>query len=262
MAVFDKTDSLRALASNSVRPGQAPYETPGLRPDWVLSFTAYAGRRIKFALGKKSPIQVLRTVFLELVSPNSVLLCSFLVLWSGFINPSLHHLVNHLVFLTNIWTALFGKETLKQTPPRLRCSKMLGIRKEKSAEMSCAHFTRLLNLRWHCLKRFLELRILRTSSKNRAFFYSKFDAAAGVTSFDSLNGSRGIVRHTAEESSGKKKSKKKLEPETLLLRLVNRDKQSSLEPRFCRKHWQAIQFQVGFCTVAQRNIYMYTYIYI
>ena len=73
-------------------------------------------------------------------------------------------------FLTNIWTALFEKETLKGKPPRLTFSKMPRIWKNKSAEMSCVHFTRLLDLLWHDLKKFQELRILRKSCENRDFF--------------------------------------------------------------------------------------------
>ena len=40
---------------------------------------------------------------------------------------------------------------------------------KKFAEMSCVHFTRLLDLLEHCMKKFQELRILRKSSKNRDF---------------------------------------------------------------------------------------------
>jgi len=98
--------------------------------------------------------------FSEFVFPNSVFLCSFLGLWSGFVNPQLQSLVNQYfpifsqpIFFTNIWTALFEKETWKDQPPRSRCSKMPRIWKDKSTEMSCVHFARLLDLLWHYLKK-------------------------------------------------------------------------------------------------------------
>jgi len=73
-------------------------------------------------------------------------------------------------FFTNIWTALFGIEIWKEKPPRLRSSKMPKILKDKSAEMSCVHFTRLLGLLWHYLKKILRIRILRRVRRLDKFF--------------------------------------------------------------------------------------------
>jgi len=111
-------------------------------------------------------------LFTKFFFPNSVFMCAFLGLWSGFINPPPQF--NQPIFRTNIWTALFERadpvNTLKEKPPRLRCRKMPKIWEGKSAEMSCVHFTELLDLLRHYLKKFQELRILRKSSKNRDFF--------------------------------------------------------------------------------------------
>ena len=93
--------------------------------------------------------------------------CAFLVVVVACTNQAA--IVSQSIFLTNIWTALFEKETWKEKPLRLRCSKMLRIWKEKSAKMSCVHFTKSLGLPWHYLKKFQDLRILRKSSKNRDF---------------------------------------------------------------------------------------------
>jgi hypothetical protein len=91
----------------------------------------------------------------------------------GWIHKSPTAIFSQPTILTNIWTAHFGKETWKEKPPRLRCSKMPKNWKEKSAEMSCVHFTRLLDVPRHYLKKFQELRILRKSSENRDFFLEK-----------------------------------------------------------------------------------------
>jgi len=88
----------------------------------------------------------------------------------AWIHKSPTAILGQPIFLTNIWTALLEKEKWKEKPPRLRCSKMPRIWKEKSAEMSCVHFTRFLDLFWHYLKNFQELKILRKSSKNQDFF--------------------------------------------------------------------------------------------
>jgi len=59
--------------------------------------------------------------------PNSVLLCSFLGLWSGFINPSQQFLGNQYFPQT---LALFEKETSMEKPLRFTCSKIPRIRKK------------------------------------------------------------------------------------------------------------------------------------
>ena len=59
-------------------------------------------------------------IFSEFFFPNSVLLCSFLGLWSGFINPPLQSLVNQ--YFSQTFERLFSrKKTLQEKPPRLRC---------------------------------------------------------------------------------------------------------------------------------------------
>jgi len=83
----------------------------------------HAGRRIKFARGKTPSFSEL---FLRNLKsrksqislhwhPFYFVQVHFLGLWSGCIHPP------------NIWTALFEKETYKQKPPRLKCSKMPRI---------------------------------------------------------------------------------------------------------------------------------------
>jgi len=74
------------------------------------------------------------------------------------------------MFLTNFWRALFEKATRKEVPPRSKWSTMPKKMKEKSAETDCIRHTRLLSLPWHYFIKFRELRILRTSSKDREFF--------------------------------------------------------------------------------------------
>jgi len=88
-------------------------------------------------------------------------------LWSGFINPAIF---SQPTFLTNIRTALFEKEIWNEKPPRLRCSKMPRIWKEKSALMSCVHFTRIIGLIWHYLKKILRIRILRRVRRMERLF--------------------------------------------------------------------------------------------
>jgi len=82
------------------------------------------------------------------------------------------------VFLINIWTALFKKDTWKEKPSRPSCSKMPRIWKEKSAKMFCFHFTRLLDL-------LINLKVPRTPNSEKfsrleTFCSSKFDPATGV----------------------------------------------------------------------------------
>jgi len=61
---------------------------------------------------------------------------------------------------------------------KLRCSKMSRIRQEKSAELSCVHFTRLLALLLHYLKKNSNP---DDSSENwQTFSSNKFDPATGV----------------------------------------------------------------------------------
>ena len=67
----------------------------------------------------------------------------------------------------------FQKRNMEEKPPRLKCSKMPRIWKGKSAELSSVYLTRLLELLWHYLKKFQELRILRKSSKNWDFFFKQ-----------------------------------------------------------------------------------------
>ena len=104
----------------------------------------------KFQLVWKIGISDAPKFFWEFFFPSSVLLFSFLGLWSRSINPPLQSLVNQ--YFSQTFERLFSKEEIRnQNPPRLRCSKMPRIWKEKSAEMSCVHFTRILGLLWHHL---------------------------------------------------------------------------------------------------------------
>jgi len=107
--------------------------------------------------------------FSEFFFPNSVLLCSFLGLWSRSINPPLQSLVNQ--DFSQTFERLFSKEEIwKQNPPRLKCSKMPRIWKEKSAEMSCVHFTRILGLVWHYFIKFEFWGIPSKCLENRRIF--------------------------------------------------------------------------------------------
>jgi len=133
---------------------------------------SYTGRRIKFASGKS-----LRFSKKKKLQNSSFRIHFYCFLFLVFIPGSAERIYksptaifSQPIFLTNIWTALFEKETLKPKPPRLTFSKMPKIYKDTSAEISCVHFRRLLDLLWHDLKKSQELRILRKSCKNRDFF--------------------------------------------------------------------------------------------
>jgi len=122
--------------------------------------------------------------FLEFLFPNSVLMYLFPGLWVE--SPTA--IFSQPTFLANIWTALSEKEIWKEKPPRLKCSKMTKIWKEKFAEMTSVHFTRLLGLLEHYLKRILRIRILRrVRIIERTFSSSNFDPATGVTLVAGLN---------------------------------------------------------------------------
>jgi len=110
----------------------------------------YAGRTIKFACRKN--LSIFRTVLRIRILRIFFEWC----LWSGFKNPPY------------IWAALFEKETCKEKPLRLKCSEMWRI-KEKSAEISFVHFTRL-GPTGFTLKKYFSIRILREFGKSRDFF--------------------------------------------------------------------------------------------
>jgi len=72
----------------------------------------------------------------------------------------------------------FRKRNIKRKAPDVEVVKFQEFDR-KIAEMSCDHFTRLLDLFWHYLKKFQELRILR--KRIGTFCSGKFSPAIGVT---------------------------------------------------------------------------------
>jgi len=135
----------------------------------------YAGSRTKFARRKKSSFSELMLRLGNLksrksqISGNPFDCVHSLGLWSRSINPPLQSLVNQ--DFSQTFERLFSKEEIwKQNPPRLKCSKMPRIWKEKSAEMSCVHFTRILGLVWHYFIKFEFWGIPSKCLENRRIF--------------------------------------------------------------------------------------------
>ena len=117
--------------------------------------------------------------FSEFCLPNSVSLCSFLGLWSGFINPPLQSLVNQ--YFSQIFERLFSKKKHERESPR-----GWGV-------VKCREFERKNLLKWVVsISRdyWICFEITWKSSKNtefwekvpriETFFSSKFDPATGV----------------------------------------------------------------------------------
>jgi len=126
--------------------------------------TPVAGSKL---LGKKSRFSELFLVLLvskfcfTVFNPRS---CG-----GGFINSPLQSWVNQC--FVQIFEWLFSKKKPEKRSPRGWDVNYKNL-KEIFDEMSCVHFMRLLGLLWHYLKKFEDLRILRTSLENRSFFRS------------------------------------------------------------------------------------------
>ena len=73
------------------------------------------------------------------------------------------------IFFTNIWTAFFEEKNITGKAPEVEVYKCREV-EEQIAEMSCVHFTRLLDLLWHYLKKFQEIRILRKTFQESRLF--------------------------------------------------------------------------------------------
>jgi len=138
----------------------------------IQATLAYAGSRIQFqvARGKKSSFSELFLRNLKsrnsLISGHPFYCVHSSGLWSGFMNPP------------NIWTALFEKETYKEKPLRLKCSKMPRICRNNPLKWDLS----ISRDYW-----FYFDNVPQSSNSDRAwridttFSSSKFDPATGVT---------------------------------------------------------------------------------
>jgi len=126
-------------------------------------FAAQNGRLTEFAPGKISDSQNFSS---EFSFPHSMLL---FFSWCCGVDSSIPHCnlqstnVSHKQL-----NGSFRKRNIKSKAPDAEVVKFQEFDR-KIAEMSCVHFTRLLDLFWHYLKKFQEFRILRKSRKNRDF---------------------------------------------------------------------------------------------
>jgi len=163
-----------------------------------------AGRRIKFKFALGESLRVSKLSLGILLSESR-----FTVFIPGAverIHKSPTAIFSQPITLTNICTALFEKETWKEKPLRLRCTKMPRIWKGKSAEMTCVHFTGILDLLWHYWTKFEAWGSPRKGSENRRLF-----PAANLILRPAWAGSNFVFKYSDWTSSKTEKKEEKKE---------------------------------------------------